>query len=536
MESISPVYLQNVLVKVTEKVTGCKREILIGCSSVLLAKWTYSTLSWWAQYRRHCKFVESYPKDTSLGFLGIVPIIKELLIDDAYHEYRLKLYSKTNSKTVTYRIGTANYLMVSDVNLAKFLMSLPPSIVAKAGVDEFLNCDPHGFQDGLLLDEGETWQIHRKSLSKILNLDILDHYIEAMDTSALTFIEQLCKNDNFRNTSEVLETCARMTFEIMCKCLMGDHDNASQSSNLHPAYIAITDLGNMMAWQIKNIAKVKLANLLPFGNKIFNQSAPEIVKGKRAILVRDDFIQKQIEKAKERIANGDELFDFTSLLLKDTDENGTGTFTMAEIRSQVYTFLFAGHENISSTLQWALYFIGEHPKWSDKICEEFDSIGRTISPSSLKKTPITDAFIKETLRLAHIIDLYLGRTTNKDVKLPNGDVMPKGMSFRIDMGAMMENENIFSNPNEFNPQRFLDNSLKDTDPNWFIPFGGAPRNCIGQVFARQELKITLLRVCSLVSIKNRVLEKDVHDRPPHQMVGLTFKIKPNSLEQKFEHK
>ena len=46
------------------------------------------------------------------------------------------------------------------------------------------------------------------------------------------------------------------------------------------------------------------------------------------------------------------------------------------------------------------------------------------------------------------------------MKLPNGDVMPKGMSFRIDMGAMMENENIFSSPNEFNPQRFLDNSMK----------------------------------------------------------------------------
>ena len=154
--------------------------------------------------------------------------------------------------------------------------------------------------------------------------------------------------------------------------------------------------------------------------------------------------------------------------------------------------------------------------------------------------------------------------------------MPKDLMFSIDIGAMMNHEKTFPSPNEFKPDRFLNNSMtgkyltvyrfggkcgfhvlcchfylnisswenfgqflvncSDTDPYWFIPFGAGRRNCIGQVFAVQELKIILLRLCSTVRIKNRVLERDNYGRPPHKMIGLTFKIKPNSLQQQFEYK
>ena len=92
---------------------------------------------------------------------------------------------------------------------------------------------------------------------------------------------------------------------------------------------------------------------------------------------------------------------------------------------------------------------------------------------------------------------------------------------------------------DISPLKHLAHSLVnclDTDPYCYIPFGAGRRNCIGQVFAVQELKIILLRLCSTVKIKNRVLERDHYGRPPHKMVGLTFKIKPNSLQQQFEYK
>jgi len=51
--------------------------------------------------------------------------------------------------------------------------------------------------------------------------------------------------------------------------------------------------------------------------------------------VRDEYILKQIELAKERIENGDELHDINTLLLKEKDQNGKPYFTVSQIRGQV---------------------------------------------------------------------------------------------------------------------------------------------------------------------------------------------------------
>ena len=75
--------------------------------------------------------------------------------------------------------------------------------------------------------------------------------------------------------------------------------------------------------------------------------------------------------------------------------------------------------------------------------------------------------------------------------------------------------------------------ISDMDPFWYTPFAAGRRNCIGQVFAMQEMKIVLLRVCSLLTIENEVLIKDRDNRPPNKLVGITFKVRPNALRQQF---
>ena len=78
-------------------------------------------------------------------------------------------------------------------------MTLPTDMMKKGGLTgEMFKSDKNGLTGNLLMEEGETWQIHRKIISKILHLDILEKYIEPMDMSAMTFVRQLSTTNSYQ--------------------------------------------------------------------------------------------------------------------------------------------------------------------------------------------------------------------------------------------------------------------------------------------------------------------------------------------------
>lgn len=69
---------------------------------------------------------------------------------------------------------------------------------------------------------------------------------------------------------------------------------------------------------------------------------------------------------------------------------------------------------------------------------------------------------------------------------------------------MCENEQFFSHPDKFLPERFLrsnsplTSTIRNTHPSATLPFGFGPRSCIGQRFAELEIQIITAKVCSLI--------------------------------------
>ena len=72
--------------------------------------------------------------------------------------------------------------------------------------------------------------------------------------------------------------------------------------------------------------------------------------------------------------------------------------------------------------------------------DEFEENGNQINSKTLKHVPFTTAFIKEVMRLSHVLDMLVPREALVDIQLPNGLVMPEGTNYVVDIAAMQLSE------------------------------------------------------------------------------------------------
>ena len=86
--------------------------------------------------------------------------------------------------------------------------------------------------------------------------------------------------------------------------------------------------------------------------------------------------------------------------------------------------------------------------------------------------------------------VYIERALTEDTDI-DGYTIPKGVAINIDIFGLHHNRTFYPDPYVFDPDRFSEENVKDRHPLAFIPFSAGPRNCIGQVLAMNELRLTL---------------------------------------------
>lgn len=215
----------------------------------------------------------------------------------------------------------------------------------------------------------------------------------------------------------------------------------------------------------------------------------------------DDEIQEGIYRRKR-------LQTFLDILLRHSLDTDT-SFSDDDIREEVDTFMFEGHDTTAVAISWSLYLIGLHQDHQAKVYEELSSVlgndpQRQILIDDLKELKYLDCVIKECQRLYPSVPIT-GRESTEDFKL--GDqVIPKGSTIDVFIYALHRDPEVFPDPERFDPSRFLPENSNKRHPYAFIPFSAGSRNCIGQRFAAMELKIivaTILRNFRVAALDHR---------------------------------
>ncbi|KAG7158439.1 Cytochrome P450 4c3-like 3 [Homarus americanus] len=173
----------------------------------------------------------------------------------------------------------------------------------------------------------------------------------------------------------------------------------------------------------------------------------------------------------------------------------TPGITDEDIRQEVDTFLFAGHDTTASAINWALYLLGHHPEIQARVQEELDGIfgdsDRPVTMADLREMKYLENCIKETLRMYPPQEEQ--SRTNATVHKYNF-LIPAGTTVSVMSYSLHRDPEQFPDPEKFDPDRFLPENARKRHPFAYVPFSAGPRNCIGQKFAMMELKVVLSKI------------------------------------------
>ncbi|CAN7997406.1 unnamed protein product, partial [Ixodes hexagonus] len=218
---------------------------------------------------------------------------------------------------------------------------------------------------------------------------------------------------------------------------------------------------------------------------------------------QEDFLQLMMDVQEETSSVGTETPYETHEKLFNPDSDSK-TFLMGKRRAltrgealaQCIMFFLAGRDTSSTVLAHATYLLALHPEAQDKLRKEadecFEKHGEELTLDVVAKLKYVHGVISETLRLMPPAT-RLERSAAQDYVLgETGITVPKGCIIAIPIYSMHRDPEFFPDPDKFNPERFSDENIDSIRPYTYLPFGAGPRNCIGNRFALEVLKIGLL--------------------------------------------
>ena len=184
-----------------------------------------------------------------------------------------------------------------------------------------------------------------------------------------------------------------------------------------------------------------------------------------------------------------ERTDVLSLLMAARDREGQA-MSDEELRDEVMTVL-SGKGTSASAILFALYSVYKHSEVLQNLRDELNSISNPKDTNAIAKLPYLTAISQEIMRL-YPLTLVAMRLTTKPFELM-GYKFPVGTQIFPNIYSTHHREDLFPNPKQFKPERFLE---RHYSPYEYLPFGGGHRRCIGYAFAPFQMKLVLATIVS----------------------------------------
>jgi len=335
-----------------------------------------------------------------------------------------------------------------------------------------------GLGAGLLSVEGEQWRTQRRMLAPLFSYRTVTGFAPAMMEAADTLVHRW--RSQAGTTIDIAAEMARLTLDVLERTIFSD-GLGRNAEEIRLAMITYFDC----------IGRIDPLDLLGVPNFV-----PRLgrLRVRSTLRFFETAIDQIIEARRRRLANDPcgAPNDILTLLLKALDPDTGNRISESEVRSNILTFIMAGHETTANLLTWSLYLLSQSPEWRARVEAEADrEIDGPIDGLSNRLVD-TRAVVEEAARLyppiAAISRAALDRDQLGDEKIKRGSLVV------IAPYVLHRHRMHWQCPDIFDPSRFVGDARGRIDRFTYLPFGAGARTCIGSAFALQEATLVLAAI------------------------------------------
>ena len=371
---------------------------------------------------------------------------------------------KNHGDAARFTLFNERFLLFSDPALVNEVLVTKQNLFRKGkaleGARIFLG-------NSLLVSEGEEHTRQRRLIQPAFHRGRIAGYAQVMAEKALQWTNA---QEAGREVDLAVEM-NRLTLAVVAATLFGSDVDAEAGDIAQSLTVVIENFNRMLLpfWKYARRLPTKANLRLLSAQKTLDATIYRLITSRR----------------KEARDHGDLL---SMLLAAEDAENPQKRLTDIEVRDQAMTLFLAGHETTANALAWTWHLLTQHDEVRTKMKAEIEEVighDRTPGLEDAAKLPYTTAVFSEAMRLFPPV-WVVGRRALEDVTIGDYEV-PRRTIVIFSQYLIHRDERWWPHALEFRPERWLDESAKETRPKFaYFPFGGGGRICIGDAFAWTE--------------------------------------------------
>lgn len=506
------------------------KKVLLSLSLIPLFAGIYFLSKYRARHQRVKQLLDKIPGPPvhPIPFLGHAGVVLDLDRSNCEHGTYVLIYQMFTGCRSLYGkdrllrmwMGTVPFVFCYDADAVETILT-SNTLVDKSIQYNWLK---PWLGEGLVTSNKSKWKHRRKILTPAFHFRILQDFAPVMNEQADVLVRKVSrlimegKTRPYRNLLSLITLC---TLDTICETAMGTSGKAQENESEY-----VKCLHQVSELQVFRITRPWLYPDFVFNNtqhgrrmrsclKVMHEFTRSVIKERKEewIVNNDHLLRNSGDKSQQQdfdvdnFNGGKKRLAFLDLLLHHHLVNKS--LSLEDVREEVDTFMFAGHDTTAMAISWTLYMLGLHPEIQEKVRQEIDQIFdeeedsdpqdesnnnnevRTpvVTEEMMKKMKYLDCVLKEVQRIYPTAP-FIARHLTQDTMI-NGYLVPQGTTAAIMTFLVHRDPDIYANPEKFDPDRFLPENCIGRHPFAFIPFSAGPRNCIGQKFAMMEQKIVL---------------------------------------------